>query len=619
MVTTVAETNTFLESAFAAIDQGVFLVSLEGLVVYCNVQLTTLIGLQDTDIIGQTSGFLFRQISALSRDQQATLRELEAACADVEQRPVVSLLIRYPLAGRLQIELFPLRDPQGNSIGSGGLIRDVTLESKEANQHARHMANLIPHLRTSLATIRGLVTSLLNNHRYWEVNEQRSFLERIFQDIDQLGQYLDNSQELFKFEAGARTPNRQPTDIRSLMTQTVDYLAFKNYGRCSLDIPVDLPNVDLDPVWVGRVLDNLVDYAVNHSPQPPDILLAAHLVEGDVVFSVAIQDGNAYVEDFALALTSSERVHPEPGKHVRTEELSLYVARELVLAHGGQIRVESSPEYGIAIRFSLPVKAPVVVEAPKLPTPPVKAKPAARQSQAALRGLLVEDDPEMLRLLRRILEADGFHVSSATSGKQALDLVTSAKPDIILMDLFLPDTNGFDLCVQLREYTSAPVLVVTGDAKPEDAVRALDLGVDDYVTKPFSPKELRARVRVVLRRAAAVEGNLANRALRIGELSIDFARRQVRIRGELVKFTPLEYKVLSFLAINAGVVISHSRLLSMVWGNEYQQDIQYLWVIISRLRKKIEKDSVRPEYVLTEPGVGYYVPAPTDTQVLLDR
>lgn len=216
--------------------------------------------------------------------------------------------------------------------------------------------------------------------------------------------------------------------------------------------------------------------------------------------------------------------------------------------------------------------------------------------------LIVEDETPMRRFLQTTLRAHGFTVLEADSAKTALIAATTHTPELILLDLGLPDGDGLELVKQIRQWSKVPILVVSARGREADKVEALDLGADDYLTKPFGTNELLARIRVALRhRVDTAESPV----LTYGHVTIDQARREVKRDGELVHLTPTEYKLLTLLAQNAGKVLTHRQILIAVWGQAYGAQTHYVRVQMAELRKKIEVDPTRPKLLITEPGVGY--------------
>ena len=218
--------------------------------------------------------------------------------------------------------------------------------------------------------------------------------------------------------------------------------------------------------------------------------------------------------------------------------------------------------------------------------------------------LIVEDEVQMLRFLRPALQGHGFRVLEARTGEEGLREAATRAPDVVLLDLGLPDLDGIEVTRRLREWTQVPILVISARGREEDKVAALDAGADDYVTKPFGVRELLARLRVALRRSSRVGDGEASR-LTLGELEIDLEKRRVTLAGDAVHLTPIEYRLLAELARNAGKVMTHSQLLRQVWGPAYGDERHYLRVFIQRLRIKLEHDPAHPEVIQTVPGRGY--------------
>jgi DNA-binding response OmpR family regulator len=221
------------------------------------------------------------------------------------------------------------------------------------------------------------------------------------------------------------------------------------------------------------------------------------------------------------------------------------------------------------------------------------------------RILVVEDEERMVRFIRLNLEYDGFQVSEALNGVEAINKIRNVLPDLILLDVMLPDIDGFEVLRMIREISNVPVIMLTAKGEEDDRVRGLEMGADDYITKPFSPREMVSRVKAVLRRTETATGG-THGLIEVDErLKLDFDRREVWVDGELVNLRPTEYRLLYHLVKNAGWVVTHDQLLTKVWGYEYRDEPHYVRLYINYLRKKIEEDPANPRYILTERGVGY--------------
>jgi DNA-binding response OmpR family regulator len=229
--------------------------------------------------------------------------------------------------------------------------------------------------------------------------------------------------------------------------------------------------------------------------------------------------------------------------------------------------------------------------------------------------LTADDDPQLLRLVMRNLQLEGYDVITASDGQQALEQVEAQIPDLILLDVMMPKMDGFTVCHRVREFSAVPIIIITARGQDQDKVRGLDLGADDYLTKPFSVDELLARVRAVLRRAQFItneQSHALSTMVTIGNLSIDFSQHLVMMNEQEVVLTPTEYRILSYLAQNAGRVVTQDLLLEHVWGSEYVGEGHMLQVNINRLRRKIEPDSTHPHYIMTKVGIGYLLAAHPD-------
>jgi two-component system, OmpR family, KDP operon response regulator KdpE len=224
--------------------------------------------------------------------------------------------------------------------------------------------------------------------------------------------------------------------------------------------------------------------------------------------------------------------------------------------------------------------------------------------------VLIEDAPEIRRFLRATLIGHGYRLVEAETGREGLQAAETRQPDLIILDLGLPDIDGLEVIRRLREWTAVPIVVLSARGQEADKVAALDAGADDYVGKPFGVEELLARMRVSLRHAERTVRDVEELAYKACDLVVDLAHRRVAVRGQDVHLTPIEYRLLTTLIKHAGKVLTHKQLLKLVWGRPYDDQPHYLHVFMNQLRRKIEPDPARPRHLLTEPGVGYRLAAP---------
>jgi DNA-binding response OmpR family regulator len=220
--------------------------------------------------------------------------------------------------------------------------------------------------------------------------------------------------------------------------------------------------------------------------------------------------------------------------------------------------------------------------------------------------LVVDDEERMAHFVRLNLEQDGFQVVEAYRGLDAIQKMRDAMPDLILLDIMMPDIDGFEALQMIREFSSVPVIMLTAKGEEEDKVRGLELGADDYITKPFSPRELSSRVKAVMRRAEMGTASPTHELIEVDDrLKLDFGKREVWVEGKIIKLRPTEYRLLYHLVQNAGWVLTYDQLLAKVWGYEYRDEPHYVRLYINYLRQKLEPDLANPRYIFTERGVGY--------------
>jgi DNA-binding response OmpR family regulator len=227
--------------------------------------------------------------------------------------------------------------------------------------------------------------------------------------------------------------------------------------------------------------------------------------------------------------------------------------------------------------------------------------------------LVVDDEPRYVQLVEVNLKTEGYQVRTASDGQEAVEEVAQEQPDLILLDVMMPVMDGFTACERIREFSSVPIIILTAKGEERDRVRGLDAGADDYIVKPFSAQEMLARVRAVLRRAERQRiDNFHHPIFKHHELEIDLARALVTVAGNEVSLTATEYRLLQNFASSIGQVISPEKLLTDVWGPEYNDDKEILWVCLSRLRQKIEPDPKKPVHIVTRQGIGYLMPPEND-------
>ena len=231
--------------------------------------------------------------------------------------------------------------------------------------------------------------------------------------------------------------------------------------------------------------------------------------------------------------------------------------------------------------------------------------------------LLIEDEPQMRRFLRITLQGHGYRLIEAGTGEEGLRQATTRNPDIVLLDLGLPDMDGIEVTKRFREWSKVPIIVISAREQEEDKIKALDAGADDYLTKPFGSGELLARIRVALRHIVMLQSGQEDMEFTLGDLSVNLAKRLVFVKDEEIHLTPIEYRLLTVLIKNAGNVVTHTHLLKEVWGPAYTGQTEYLRVYMAQLRRKLEEDPAQPKFLINEPGIGYRLKVEGGQRVLL--
>ena len=312
-------------------------------------------------------------------------------------------------------------------------------------------------------------------------------------------------------------------------------------------------------------------------------------------------------DDVPRLFKKFSRPHEKAGVKVPGSGLGLAICKGIVEAHGGRIWAESPGEgRGATFSFTVPIAAPEETSHADEPSVITRVTRAGERR----RILALDDEVHVLRYLQRSLTEAGYEPVLTSDPSEMTRLIELNQPDLILLDLRLPGTSGFEVLQRVREVSAAPVVFLTASGREDDAVRALRKGADDYVTKPFSPPELLARIDAVLRRRAGAPATAARRPFVLGDLKIDFAGREVTLAGERLALSPKEYKLLCELAFNAGRVLTYDQILQRAWGVEYSGETDLVRAFVRNLRHKLGDDARNPRFILTERGVGYRMAAP---------
>ena len=498
----------------------------------------------------------------------------------------------------------PIYSDDGSIVSAVAVIQDMTPLEEMERMRNEFLAMVSHELRGPLTTIKGSAATVLSTTRPFSPTETRSFFRTIDQQTDLLSDLVSNLLDVTRIEAGALVVDPQPTDANDLIEETVDsFLHGGSPQPVQIDLPPGLPPISADSQRVAQVLNNLLSNASKYSPATSTIRVRASLEEPYLAVSVIDEGQGVTAEQLPRLFRKFSRVSlKEIQENVEGHGLGLAICKGIVEAHGGRIWVESRGEgNGARFTFTIPVAPDAEGEFPESSAPEIRMTSTGEQT----RVLSIDDDPQILRYLRNTLSDAGYLPIATGNPNEMLHLFEMERPHLVLLDVRLPGTSGFELLKSLREISEVPVIFLSGSSGDETIARGLELGASDYIVKPFSPTELTARIETALRKGTGSDTREERESYRTGDLTIDYSNRSVTVGDSPVQLTATEYKVLFELSVNAGRVLTHEQILQRVWGAEYADESQLVRIIIGRLRHKLEDDANDPQYVFTERGVGY--------------
>ena len=619
----VAFDSSILRALVGGMVDGIAVVDTSGQTVYCNQRAAEIYGVALDGIIGLRSSLVRDDVLSRVANPKEVIGDFQEAMSHLDDMPVIEFKIVWPVSRHVQLRFFPIYGNDGRFLGRGTLIRDVSSE-RELDRLRADIVSIVSHeIRRPLASIKGCAATLLQSQ--WDPDTLDGLVRIIDEQSGKISELADNLTDLSRIQAGVLSIERRPTDLAQVVRNAVATIeSHTRRHHLEIVLPQNLPLVEVDGPRVQQVIENLLDNAVKYSPSARNITVQVELDAHFVQINVADNGIGIAEENLDRVFDRFFRVNRPEVAHVSGAGLGLSISKSLVEAHGGRIWAESSRGEGSTFRFTLPLLHPrdpaaaVLVETmlpdqqrfiSDRPLNHSRERVQSRPTKALI--LVADDEPRSVRFLRATLEAAGYNVIVASEGHVALETISAEEPDLVLLDILLPGLDGYEVCRRAREFSSVPILMLSGRADEADKVRGLNIGADDYLSKPVGTSELLARVRAVMRRArlatspAAADADRPARFFASGDLKIDFGQHRVTLKGQDIKLTPTEYKILYHLAVNAGRVLVHEDLLRRVWGPQYQSEIGYLWVHIRHLREKIEEKPATPRYILTQPGFGY--------------
>ena len=480
-------------------------------------------------------------------------------------------------------------------------LQDMTPLEELERLRAEFLGLVSHELRAPLISIKGCAATALGATTGRDPAETQLFFRLIDEQADHMSALIGDLLDAARIETGTLSVAREPADVAVMVDQArKTFLSGGRRNPVRIDLPPDLPRVLADRPRIVQVLGNLLTNAARHSPEGSVIRVAAALEGEHVAVSVADEGRGIPAERLPQLFRKFARGGREDHRHGVGAGLGLAICKGLVEAHGGRIRAESEGE-GLGARFTFTI--PVAEEAGYSPAP--GAAGGRRREPGRARVLVVDDDPQALAYVRGILQEAGYDALVTGDPEEVAGLLETGKPDLVLLDLLLPGTDGIELMRQQPVLGELPVIFLSVYGRDETIARALEIGAADYVVKPFSPTELVARIQAALRRRAGPPP-----PYRTGDLAIDYEERRVTLAGRPVRLTATEYDLLSTLAANAGRVSTHEDLLNRVWRSRNKGDTRVVHAFVKRLRRKLGDDARSPAYIFNEPRVGYRMPRP---------
>ena len=492
----------------------------------------------------------------------------------------------------------PVRTEEGEVESVVVTLQDLTpLEELEVLR-AQFLGMVSHELQAPLTSIKGSAAAVLGARTALRPAETLQFFRIIDEQADHMRELIGDLLDAAHIQTGSLSVAIEPTDLAAVVDQARNlYLSGGGTNLLRIDLPPDLPRVMADRQRIVQVLSNLLSNAARHSPQSSAIRVAAVREGVHVAVSVVDEGPGIPVERLPhLFRKFAPSGREERGRGVGAG-LGLAICKGLVEAHGGRIWAESEGT-GLGARFTFTI--PVAEAAGVAAGPGRGSGHPRRPGDGRLHVLAVDDDPRELLHVRSILEDAGYRAIVTGDPEEVPSLIETHRPDLVLLDLLLPGTDGIELMQSLHALADLPVIFLSGYGRDETIARALEIGAADYVVKPFSPTELVARIEAVLRKRAG-----RSEPFRAGELAIDYTERRVSLAGRPVQLTATEYDLLIALSANAGRVSTFDYLLRRVWRSRRGRGPRIVRAFVKRLRDKLGDDAKNPTYIFAERRVGY--------------
>ena len=502
------------------------------------------------------------------------------------------------------INATPIRSEGGEIETFVVTMQDLSDVEELERMRADFLAMVSHELRTPLTSIKGSASTLLEQASSLHPAEMRQFFRIIVDQSERMRRLISDLLDVAQIESSSLPVDPGPVDLTGLLDEAKS--TFRSGGGRNglrIDLAPELPLIMADRHRIVQVLGNLLSTASRNSEEGSPIRISA--VREDFHVAVSVTDSGRGVPAEQLPYLFRKFFRVEGEDRAGDTGLGLAICKGIVEAHGGRIWAESDgPGLGSRFTFTIPI---VEASSDAVIAP---AQPPARLSSAEgepQRILVVDDDPQALRYIRNTLAEAGYAPVVTGDPEDVFRLMRTTDPHLVLLDLMLPGTDGFALMQEILRTYEVPVIFLSAYGQENNVARAFNLGAADYVVKPFAPTELHARIQAALRKREYGQSRLAE-PYTLGDLTINYAERKVVVGGQSVELTPIEYRLLYELSVNAGRVLTHEFLLNRVWGSALERDSQPVRSFVKKLRRKLGDDARNPRYIFNQPRVGYRMP-----------
>jgi len=512
------------------------------------------------------------------------------------------------------INATPIHSQEGVVESVVVTMQDMTPLEELERLRAEFMGMVSHELQTPLTSIRGSANTLLDEASSLDPAEMRQFHRIISDQADRMRSLIRDLLDVARIETGTLSVAPEPSDTATLVDEArIMFMSSGRTNRIHIDVALDLPQVMTDRRRIVQVLSNLLANAAKHSNELSTITVRAVRREFQVVVSIADEGRGIPTERLPLLFRKFSRVEGEDRQgDLGGSGLGLAICKGIVEAHGGRIWAESDgPGQGARFNFTVPIVEKEETAGTAEPAPFAAAP--GNETQERTRILVVDDEPHALRYIRDVLSKSGYDPIVTGEPEEVDRLIAEKRPHLVLLDMMLPGVDGIDLMKNILEKTALPVIFLSAYGQENVIAKAFDTGAADYVVKPFSPTELAARIRSVLRQRSGIGYLGQPEDYVLEELVINYAERRVAVAGQPVVLTATEYALLFELSTNAGRVVTHEQLLQRVWGPGNSGDAGLARTVVQRLRRKFGDNANDPRYIFTEPHVGYRMIKPSST------